>query len=124
MQFPSKRAHAMAQAERKRKAAIRDNDPKAFAAAVAEMAEHESLPDEYTCACCAKDFPATDAHVEILAASVVVYPTMGEGKEIERYDYGINDVARGEAPGRRFKFCGQCIEEEWEIHPRDFIEMR
>lgn len=122
MQYPSKRAHAIAQVERRRKAAVQANDTEAFAACVAEIQDHEAnTPDDYTCACCAEDFPATDAHIEILAAAVLVFPG-GEG-EIERYDYGINDVARGDAPGRRFKFCGDCAA-EWKIHARDYIEMR
>jgi hypothetical protein len=123
MIYPSKRVAAIAVAEVERKAAFHANDPVAFAAAVAKIQEHEASEDEYTCARCSKDFPATDAHVEILAAAVLVFPG-GDGN-IERYDYGINDVTRGEVPGRRFKFCGGCIKSSgWKIHPRDYVEMR
>ena len=121
MRHPSKRVAAIAAAEEERQAAFHSNDPAAFAAAVSKIQELEGTADEFTCARCAKDF-ADGEHVEILAAAVLVYLKSGE---VERYDYGINDVARGEAPGRRFKFCSACIKSSgWKIHPRDYIEMR
>ena len=121
MRHPSKRTAKIAEAEARRKQAIRNNDPEGFAQAVADIKQHEVELDEFTCAHCGEDFP-DGPHVEILAAAVLVF--IGPN-EVERYDYGINDVARGEAPGRRFKFCNECISSpDWKLHPRDYIEMR
>lgn len=118
MRFPSKRVAAIAAAEVRRKEAFHANDPEAFAAAAAEIKTHETAPDIYTCICCAEDFP-DGPHVELLIAAALIFG----GPEVERYDYGINDVARGDAPGRRIKLCGDCAD-EFKIHVRDYLEMR
>lgn len=112
MKFPSKRAAAMAEADRKKDAAVINKDVAGFAAAIEELEAAEVMPDEFTCLC-GEDF-ASGPHVEILAAAILVYGENGE--EAESFDYGLGQA-------KRIKICGDCAS-KWALPITEYVNLR
>lgn len=115
---PNKKEHTLAEIERRRHEAFRQNDLEALAAANEEMRVAADGPDVYTCLHCGNDFEGD--HVELLLAGVMV---IENGETAHHQDFSIQDVIAQRAPGRKLKICRTCTD-DWKIPLLDYLDMR